>query len=65
MYTAITEKFNTVNQSAVAKQIGIRIETMNRIVNRKQNCPKTTAYCIVKAICQSAEIEDYFKRKGE
>ncbi len=65
MYTAITESFKTTNQAAVAKTIGIRVETMNRIVNRKQTCPKTTAYCIVKAICPSAEIQDYFKKKGE
>lgn len=65
MYMAITESFKTTNQSAIAEVVGKRVETINRIVNQKQTCPKTTAYCIVKAICPSAEIEDFFKKKGE
>ena len=60
MYTANKEKFNFINQRAIARTIGITPETMNRIVNGKQTTNKTTAYCIVKAINQNAEINDYF-----
>lgn len=60
MYTANKEKFNGINQRSIALTIGITPETMNRIINGKQTTNKTTAYCIVKAINQNAEINDYF-----
>ena len=63
MYIAITEKFKTVKQVAIARIVGITEQTMCRIVNKKQGCSKRTAYCIVKAIHPEAEIEEYFIRK--
>lgn len=65
MYKAITERFSNINQSKVARKVGIAAETMNRIVNNKQNCSKMTANCIAKAINKKAEIEDYFIRNEE
>lgn len=62
MYKAITEKFNEVNQRKVAELVGITEFTMSRIVNQKQNTSKMTAYCIVKAINEDSEIEDYFEK---
>ena len=63
MYIAITEKFTTIKQVAIARIVGITEQTMCRIVNKKQGCSKRTAYCIVKAIHPEAEIEEYIIRK--
>jgi len=49
------------NQRQISRQTGLAFETINRIVNRKQNCSKVSAYCICKSINQDAEIEDYFE----
>ena len=65
MYTAITEKFKNINQKNISKIIGITEFTMSRIINKKQNTSKMTAYCLVKAIDENAEIQDYFIKKGE
>lgn len=65
MYKAIKEKFNSIKQKDIAKQVGITEETLSRIINGKQATQKTTAYCIVKAIDSNAEIEEYFVRNGE
>lgn len=65
MYIAITEKFKNINQKNISKIIGITEFTMSRIINKKQNTSKMTAYCIVKAIDENAEIQDYFIKKGE
>lgn len=53
---------NVYNQSAIAREVGLAIETVNRIFNRKQACSKTTALCITKVIYSEAEIEDFFER---
>ena len=37
MYKAITERFSNINQSEVARKVGIAAETINRIINSKQN----------------------------
>ena len=63
MYIAITEKFVTIKQVAIARIVGISEQTMCRIINKKQGCSKRTAYCIVKAIHPEAEIDEYFTRK--
>lgn len=65
MYKAIKEKFNSIKQKDIAKRVGIAEETLSRIINGKQTTQKTTAYCIVKAIHEDAEIEEYFIRNGE
>lgn len=62
MYYFKTEIDNIFNQSAIARKVGITVETINRIFNRKQACSKMTAYCIVKTINENAEIEDYFEK---
>lgn len=65
MYTGIKEKFEMINQRAVANKVGITPATLCRIVNGKQSTNKTTAYCIVKAIHSEATIDEYFIKKGE
>ena len=60
MYIFREDITNVFNQSAIAREIGVAVETINRIFNRKQKCSKTTAYCICKTINNNAEIEDYF-----
>lgn len=67
MYLFKQDVVNIFNQSAIAREVGLAIETVNRIFNRKQKCSKITAYCIVKTINENAEIEDYFElvKKGE
>ena len=61
MYYFRKDIINVFNQSAIAREVGLAIETVNRIFNRKQPCSKTTAYCIAKAIFKEAEIEDFFE----
>ena len=60
-----TSKISIINQSKLARKIGVNQATLNRIFNQKQNCSKIMAYVICKAINENAEIEDYFIRKGE
>ena len=59
------EKISIINQSQLAKKIGINQATLNRIFNKKQSCSKVIAYAIVKSINENAEIKDYFTKKGE
>lgn len=67
MYLFRNDIVNVFNQRAIAREVGLTPETMNRIFNRKQKCSKTTAYCIAKTINANAEISDYFElvKKGE
>ena len=67
MYTAIKEKFNNIKiaQKDIAEKVGITEATMSRIINNKQATTKSTAYFIVKCIDNEAEIDEYFRRKGE
>ena len=58
-------KITIINQSGLARKIGIAQSTLNRILNEKQNCSKLMAYAIVKTINENAEIEDYFIKKGK
>lgn len=44
----------------VAKKIGITNTFLTSVLNGKRTCSKTIAFCIVKCLCQDAEIEDYF-----
>lgn len=44
----------------VANKIGISNCFLTSILNGKRGCSKIVAYCIVKCLCQNAEIEDYF-----
>jgi plasmid maintenance system antidote protein VapI len=45
----------------VADKIGITPQFLTSVLNGKRTCSKTIAFCIVKCLCQDAEIEDYFK----
>lgn len=49
----------------VANKIGVTTPFLTSVLNGKRTCSKLVAYCIVKCLCQNAEIEDYFKLKGE
>ena len=58
-------KVSIINQSELARKVGINQATLNRIFNQKQSCSKVLAYAIVKAINENNEILDYFDKKGE
>ena len=58
-------KISIINQSELARKVGINQATLNRIFNQKQNCSKVLAYAIVKAINENNEISDYFELKGQ
>lgn len=60
MYYFKEDIVNIFNQSAIARETGVTVETINRIFNRKQGCSKVLALCIVKIIHPEAEINDYF-----
>jgi DNA-binding XRE family transcriptional regulator len=61
------DKVSIINQSELARKVGINQATLNRIFNQKQSCSKVLAYAIVKAINENNEILDYFEiiKKGE
>lgn len=65
MYFAIKEKFKLINQRELCKIVGLNEGTLSRIINNHIGTTKRTAYCIVKAIHNEAEIEEYFYKKGE
>ena len=67
MYLFKENVVNVFNQSAIAREVGLTVETVNRIFNRKQKCSKLIAYSICKTINANAEISDYFEsvKKGE
>ena len=56
-------KFENVGKAA--KEIGVNISTLSRILHRKQKCSKMIAYCIVKYYNKNAEINNYFIRIGD
>mgnify|MGYP003465028647 CR=1 FL=1 len=58
-------KISIINQSELARKVGVNQATLNRIFNKKQNCSKLMAYAISKAINENAKVEDYFIKKGE
>ena len=58
-------KVSIINQSELARKVGINQATLNRIFNQKQMCSKVLAYAIVKAINENNEISDYFELKGQ
>lgn len=53
------------NKTQMAKVIGLNPDTLRRVINGKQECSKLVAYCITKFLDDEAEIEDYFKKRGE
>ena len=63
-----TEKANILSGRTityVANKIGVTPTFLTSVFNGKRTCSKTVAYCIVKCLCQEAEIEDYFVKRGE
>lgn len=55
----IKEKFKL---DGIAKEVGISKPYISLIFSGKKTCPKRTAYCIVKMINSTLEIEDIFNR---
>jgi DNA-binding XRE family transcriptional regulator len=56
----ITFKYGTYQEKADI--IGIRLESLSRILKGKQNTQYTTAYCIVKLFNPEKEVLDYFQK---
>lgn len=56
-YDEIISKFKI---KGLADTIGVTNTYLSLILNGKNDCKKTVAYCISKAINNEAEIEDYF-----
>ena len=54
-----------INQVIASKVIGLTQPTLSNILNGKVACRKVVAFCIAKYIDDTAEIEDYFYKKGE
>jgi plasmid maintenance system antidote protein VapI len=64
MYKFKKDKYNEVISKykikGIAEKIGITSTYLSLILNNKNDCKKTVAYCITKAINSEAEIDDYF-----
>ena len=52
-----------LTQKEASEEIGISEETFSRILNRKRECSKVTAYAITKFFDSEAGIEDYFEKE--
>lgn len=50
-----------INKKAFANEVGLRYESLLRIIHGKQQCQKTTAYSISKHINENSEINNYFE----
>lgn len=65
MYKFKKEKYEEViskyKVKGIAEKIGITPIYLSMILNNKNNCKKTVAYCITKAINSEAEINEYFE----
>ena len=64
MYKFKKDKYEEVmskyKMKGIAEKIGITQVYLSLILNNKNDCKKTVAYCITKAIDSNAEINDYF-----
>lgn len=65
MYIFKTELPVKIHQKEASKVIGLAEPTLSNILNGKVACRKVVAFCITKYIDDTAEIEDYFYKKGE
>ena len=54
-----------INQTIASKVIGITQPTLSNILNGKVACRKVVAFSITKYIDETAEINDFFYKKGE
>lgn len=64
MYRFKKELFTNIkiNQSKMAKEIGLSFQYVNGVINNRYNCRKLVAYAMTKLISSNAEINDYFER---
>ena len=64
MYRFKKELFTNIkiNQSKMAKEIGLSFQYINGIINNRYNCRKLVAYAMTKLISSNAEINDYCER---
>ena len=64
MYRFKKELFTNIkiNQSKMAKEIGLSFQYINGVINSRYNCRKLVAYAMTKLINSNAEINDYFER---
>ena len=65
MYLFKTEIPVKINQTIASKVIGITQPTLSKILNGKVACRKVVAFSITKYIDETAEINDFFYKKGE
>lgn len=64
MYRFKKELFTNIkiDQSKMAKEIGLSFQYVNGVINNRVNCRKLVAYAMTKLINSNAEINDYFER---
>lgn len=64
MYRFKKELFTNIkiNQSKMAKEIGLSFQYVNGVINNRFYCRKLVAYAMTKLINSNAEINDYFER---
>ena len=65
MYLFKTEIPVKINQTIASKVIGITQPTLSKILNGKVACRKVVAFSITKYLDETAEINDFFYKKGE
>ncbi len=65
MYIFKTEIPVKIKQTEACKVIGITQPTLSKILNGKVACRKVVAFSITKYIDVTAEINDFFIKKGE
>ena len=54
-----------IKQIEACKIIGLAQPTLSKILNGKVACRKVVAFSITKYIDETAEINDFFYKKGE
>ncbi len=62
MYMFTGDKSLISKKGKASEEIGLAIQTLSKILNKRVACKKTTAYCITKYINENAEINDFFVR---
>lgn len=65
MYIFRTEIPIKIKQIEACKIIGLTQPTLSKILNGKVACRKVVAFSITKYIDETAEINDFFYKKGE
>ena len=65
MYIFKTEIPIKIKQIEACKIIGLAQPTLSKILNGKVACRKVVAFSITKYLDETAEINDFFYKKGE